>query len=120
MAYKTNVYKTCKFLFIQNLIQICVWFPLCEAIPLGRNLFVYFLRTSAIGANFANFGQILQFEFCKLAQTKIMYHSNPISKYLEIGGIKYNQIHHYLIDWFEKIQPFLNMLVIHFTPFGAH
>jgi hypothetical protein len=30
-----------------------------------------------------------------------------------IGGIKYNQIHHYLIDWFEKIHLFLNVLVIH-------
>jgi hypothetical protein len=37
-----------------------------------------------------------------------------------LGGIKYNQIHHYLIDWFEKIHPFSNMLVIHVTPFGAH
>jgi hypothetical protein len=37
-----------------------------------------------------------------------------------IGGIKYSQIHHYLIDWFEKIHPFLNMLVIHLTPFGAY
>jgi hypothetical protein len=37
-----------------------------------------------------------------------------------LGGIKYNQIHHHLIDWFEKIHPFLNMLVIHLTPFEAH
>jgi hypothetical protein len=37
-----------------------------------------------------------------------------------IGGIKYNQIHHYLIDWLEKIQPFLNMSVIFLTPFRAH
>jgi hypothetical protein len=37
-----------------------------------------------------------------------------------LGGIKYSQIHHYLIDWFEKIHPFLNMLVIHFTPLGDH
>jgi hypothetical protein len=36
------------------------------------------------------------------------------------GGIKYSQIHHYLIDWFEKIHPFLNMLIIHLTPFGAY
>jgi hypothetical protein len=40
--------------------------------------------------------------------------------FFPVGGIKYNQIHHYLIDWFEKIHPFLNMLVIHLTPFGAH
>jgi hypothetical protein len=39
---------------------------------------------------------------------------------ISIGGIKHNQIHHYLIDWFEKIHLFLNMLVIHSTPFGAH
>jgi hypothetical protein len=41
-------------------------------------------------------------------------------KMFVIGGIKYNQIHHHLIDWFEKIHPFLNMLVLHLTPFGAH
>jgi hypothetical protein len=26
----------------------------------------------------------------------------------------------FMIDWFEKIHPFLNMLVIHLTPFRAH
>jgi hypothetical protein len=36
-----------------------------------------------------------------------------------LGDIKYDQIHHYFIDWFEKIHPFLNMLVSHLTPFGA-
>jgi hypothetical protein len=40
--------------------------------------------------------------------------------YFSIGGIKYNQINHYLIDWFGKIHPFLKILVIHLTPFGAH
>jgi hypothetical protein len=44
---------------------------------------------------------------------------STVKKYNTIGGIKYNQIHHYLIDWFEKMHPFLNMLVIHLTPFGA-
>jgi hypothetical protein len=42
-----------------------------------------------------------------------------IRKDTVLGGIKYNQIHHYLIDWFEKIHPFFNMLVIHLTPFVA-
>jgi hypothetical protein len=37
-----------------------------------------------------------------------------------LGGIKYSQIHHYLIDWFEKIHPFLNILVIYPTLFGVH
>jgi hypothetical protein len=44
---------------------------------------------------------------------------NQIHHYL-IGGIKYSQIHHYLIDWFKKIHHFLNMFVIHLTPFRAH
>jgi hypothetical protein len=43
-----------------------------------------------------------------------------LRSFFKIGGIKYNQIHHYLIDWFEKFHPFLNMLVIHITPCGAH
>jgi hypothetical protein len=35
----------------------------------------------------------------------------------EIGGIKYNQIHHYLIDWFEKNPPFLKHVGYSFNPF---
>ena len=34
----------------------------------------------------------------------------------KIGGIKYNQIHHYLIDWFWKTHHFLNILVPHLAP----
>jgi hypothetical protein len=41
-------------------------------------------------------------------------------EYPKIGGIRYSQIHHYLIDWFEKIHHFLNMLVLHLTPLEAH
>jgi hypothetical protein len=41
-------------------------------------------------------------------------------KKVTVGGIKYNQMHHYLIDWFEKIHLFLNVLVIHLNTFGAH
>jgi hypothetical protein len=28
------------------------------------------------------------------------------NRWIILGGIKYSQIHHYLIDWFEKIHPF--------------
>jgi hypothetical protein len=30
---------------------------------------------------------------------------NFLNKMHSMGGIKYNQIHHYLIDWFEKWGP---------------
>jgi hypothetical protein len=36
-----------------------------------------------------------------------------------LGGIKYNQIHHYLIDWFWKNHHFLNILVFHSHPLGT-
>jgi hypothetical protein len=49
-----------------------------------------------------------------------LFGSNPGIRSVTLGGIKYNQIRHYLIDWFEKIQTFLKMLVIYLTPFGAH
>jgi uncharacterized membrane protein len=37
-----------------------------------------------------------------------------------IGDIKYNQIQHYLIDWFWKTHNILNMLVLFLLPLGTH
>jgi hypothetical protein len=34
-----------------------------------------------------------------------------------IGGIKYNQIHYYLIEWFEKNSPFFKHVGYFFNPF---
>jgi hypothetical protein len=41
-------------------------------------------------------------------------------QYQVLGGIKYRQIHYYLIDWFQKTHHFLNMLVLHCASLGTH